>query len=182
MCIRDRLERTVGSVLSAARAEETLHSKSATDHVELLGLLTGNVKELRERHQLSEDAIEIAKTHPLEVRGDANELGLVFRNLFENAIKYSNDPVRIRVEIEKVPDGRVRVEISDDGIGIPKHELRRIFRRFYRASRDVQRQVSGLGLGLFVVRTLLRKHGGRIVALSEGAGRGSRFVITLRPA
>jgi signal transduction histidine kinase len=178
----DRLERTVGSVLSAARAEETLHSKSATDHVELLGLLTGNVKELRERHQLSEDAIEIAKTHPLEVRGDANELGLVFRNLFENAIKYSNDPVRIRVEIEKVPDGRVRVEISDDGIGIPKHELRRIFRRFYRAGRDVQRQVSGLGLGLFVVRTLLRKHGGRIVALSEGAGRGSRFVITLRPA
>lgn len=178
----DRLERTVGSVLSAARAEETLHSKSATDHVELLGLLTGNVEELRERHQLSEDAIEIAKTHPLEVRGDANELGLVFRNLFENAVKYSNDPVRIRVGIEEVPDGRVRVEISDDGIGIPKHELRRIFRRFYRAGREVQRQVSGLGLGLFVVRTLLRKHGGRIVALSEGAGRGSRFVVTLRPA
>ncbi len=178
----DRLERTVGSVLSAARAEETLHSKSSKDHVELLGLLTGNVEELRERHQLSEDAIEVAKTHPLDVRGNANELGLVFRNLFENAVKYSNDPVRIRVGIEEVSDGRVRVEISDDGIGIPKHELRRIFRRFYRAGRDVQRQVSGLGLGLFVVRTLLRKHGGRIVALSEGAGRGSRFVVTLRPA
>jgi signal transduction histidine kinase len=178
----DRLERTVGSVLSAARAEETLHSKSATDHVELLGLLTGNVEEVRERHQLSEEAIEIAKAHPVEVRGDANELGLVFRNLFENAVKYSDDPVRIRVGIEEVPDGRVRVEISDNGIGIPKHELRRIFWRFYRAGRDVQRQVSGLGLGLFVVRTLLRKHGGRIVALSEGAGRGSRFVVTLRPA
>jgi signal transduction histidine kinase len=178
----DRLERTVGSVLSAARAEETLHSKSATDHVELLGLLTGNVEEVRERHQLSEEAIEIAKAHPVEVRGDANELGLVFRNLFENAVKYSDDPVRIRVGIEEVPDGRVRVEISDNGMGIPKHELRRIFWRFYRAGRDVQRQVSGLGLGLFVVRTLLRKHGGRIVALSEGAGRGSRFVVTLRPA
>ena len=90
--------------------------------------------------------------------------------------------MHIHVGIEEISDGRVRVEISDRGIGIPKHELRRIFRRFYRAGRDVQRQVSGLGLGLFVVRTLLRKHGGRIVALSEGAGRGSRFVVTLRPA
>ena len=178
----DRLERTVGSVLSAARAEETLHSKSSTDHVELHSLLTDNVEELRERHHLTAESIEIADTRPVEVRGDADELGLVFRNLFENAVKYSDDPVRIRIGIEEVPDGRVRVEISDDGIGIPKHELRRIFRRFYRAGRDVQRQVSGLGLGLFVVRTLLRKHGGRIVALSEGAGRGSRFVVTLRPA
>jgi two-component system sensor histidine kinase SenX3 len=178
----DRLERTVGSVLSAARAEETLHSKLSTDEVELQGLLADNVDELRERHQLDRDSIEISKTRPLRVRGDADELGLVFRNLFENAVKYSPEPVRIRVGIEEVNDGRIRVEISDQGIGIPKHELRRIFRRFYRASRDVQRQVSGLGLGLFVVRSLLRKHGGRIVALSEGAGRGSRFVVTLRPA
>lgn len=178
----DRLERTVGSVLSAARAEETLHSRTSTDEVELQGLLAGNVQELSERHHLSGDAVEISKTRPLRVRGDAEELGLVFSNLFENAVKYSEDPVRIRVGIEEISDGRVRVEISDQGIGIPKHELRRIFRRFYRASRDVQRQVSGLGLGLFVVRSLLRKHGGRIVALSEGAGRGSRFVVTLRPA
>jgi len=178
----DRLERTVGSVLSAARAEETLHSRNSTDEVELQGLLADNIQELRERHHLSGDSVEISKTRPLRVRGDANELGLVFRNLFENAVKYSDDPVRIRVGIEEVSDGRVRVEISDQGIGIPQHELRRIFRRFYRAGRDVQRQVSGLGLGLFVVRSLLRKHGGRIVALSEGAGRGSRFVVTLRPA
>jgi signal transduction histidine kinase len=178
----DRLERTVGSVLSAARAEETLHSKLSTDEVELQGLLADNVDELRERHHLDRDSIAIASTRPLRVRGDADELGLVFRNLFENAVKYSEEPVQIRVGIEEVNDGRIRVEISDQGIGIPKHELRRIFRRFYRASRDVQRQVSGLGLGLFVVRSLLRKHGGRIVALSEGAGRGSRFVVTLRPA
>ena len=178
----DRLERTVGQVLSAARAEETLRSRAPRDEVELQGLLADNISELRERHHLSDESIRIDSPRPLRVRGDAAELGLVFRNLFENAVKYSDRPVRIRVGIEEVPDGRVRVEISDQGIGIPKHELRRIFRRFYRASRDVRRQVSGLGLGLFVVRSLLRKHGGRIVALSEGAGRGSRFVVTLRPA
>jgi two-component system sensor histidine kinase SenX3 len=178
----DRLEHTVVQVLSAARAEETLASRAQRDEVELQALLADNIEELRERHHLPGESVQIADARPLRVRGDSAELGLVFRNLFENAVKYSDQPVQIRVGIEEISDGRVRVEISDQGIGIPKQELRRIFRRFYRASRDVQRQVSGLGLGLFVVRTLLRKHGGRIVALSEGAGRGSRFVVTLRPA
>ena len=177
----DRLERTVGQVLSAARAEETLSSRAPRDEVELQALLADNVEELRERHHLSNESVRIDETRPLLVRGDADELGLVFRNLLENAVKYSDQPAQIRVGIEEISDGRIKVEILDQGIGIPKQELRRIFRRFYRASRDVQRQVSGLGLGLFVVRTLLRKHGGRIVALSEGAGRGSRFVVTLQP-
>ncbi len=178
----DRLERTVEQVLAAARAEETLRSHVDRDQVELQALLAENIDELRARHNLDGACVEIAPTRPVRVRGDAEELRLVFRNLFENAVKYSDRPVHIRVGIEENQDGRIRVEISDQGIGIPKRELRRIFRRFHRAGRDVQRQVSGLGLGLFVVRSLLRKHGGRIVALSEGAGRGSRFVVTLRTA
>jgi signal transduction histidine kinase len=178
----DRLEDTVAQVLAAARAEETLRSKASHQSVELQPLLAEHIAELRDRHHLPADSVELKETGPVRVRGDAAELGLVFRNLLENAVKYSGRPVQIRVGVEEVGDGRVRVEISDQGIGIPKQELRRIFRRFYRATRDVQRQVSGLGLGLYVVRTLLRKHGGRIVALSEGSGRGSRFVVTLRPA
>lgn len=178
----DRLESTVTQVLAAARAEEGPRLADRRQSVELAGLIAEHVDELRTRHHLERGSIELATPGPLRVRGDAAELGLVFRNLLENAFKYSKEPVRIRVGIEAARDGRVRVEISDQGIGIPRQELDRIFRRFYRAGRDVQRQVAGLGLGLFVVRTLLRKHGGRIVALSEGAGRGSRFVVTLRPA
>lgn len=178
----DRLEYTVTQVLAAARAEETRPWRSGWGRVELQDLLAENVREVLERHGLADESVRVEKTRPLCVRGDEAELGVVFRNLLENAVKYSEDPVRIRVAIEVVGDGRVRIEISDQGIGIPKQELGRIFNRFYRASRDVQRQVSGLGLGLFVVRALLKKHGGRIVALSEGAGRGSRFVVTLRPA
>jgi signal transduction histidine kinase len=177
----DRLEATVAQVLAAARAEEAPRSRAPRQSVEIRSLLEENIGELRERHALAPEAVRLEKARPLRVRGNREELGLVFRNLLENAVKYSEEPVEIRVGLEEVSDGRVRVEISDQGIGIPKHELHRIFQRFYRAGRDVQRQVSGLGLGLFVVRTLLRKHGGRIVALSEGAGRGSRFVVTLRP-
>jgi signal transduction histidine kinase len=169
-------------VLAAARAEETPRAKGMKAAVELNELLTQHIEDLRERHRLSSDAVEVENLKPLRVRGDEAELGLVFRNLLENAVKYSEDPVQIRIGVREEGDGRVRVEISDQGIGIPKQDLNRIFQRFYRARRDVRRQAAGLGLGLFVVRTLLRKHGGRIVALSEGAGRGSRFVVTLRPA
>lgn len=177
----DRLENTVAQVLAAARAEETIRPGTPSAVVELGLLLREHIEELRERHALEEGAVQLDLARPARVRGDAAELGLVFRNLLENAVKYSESPVQIRVGVDETADGRIRVEITDRGIGIPRRELRRIFRRFYRAGRDVQRQVSGLGLGLFVVRTLLRKHGGRIVALSEGAGRGSRFVVTLRP-
>lgn len=177
----DRLESTVAQVLAAARAEEGSPARDRRGSVDLQSLLAANVEELRARHGLDEEMVALVAGEPVRVRGDEAELGLVFRNLLENAFKYSGDPVRIRVGVEAARDGRVRVAISDEGIGIPGHELERIFQRFHRAGRDVQRQVAGLGLGLFVVRTLLRKHGGRIVALSEGAGRGSRFVVTLRP-
>jgi two-component system CheB/CheR fusion protein len=60
--------------------------------------------------------------------------------------------------------------------------LRKIFQRFYRVGRDVQRTASGLGLGLFIVRNLVRRQGGRVEARSEGGGAGSRFVVTLRVA
>jgi signal transduction histidine kinase len=177
----DRLEDTVGQVLAAARAEESPRRDRSKPSVELRSLLAEHIADLRARHELDEEAVRLEWKPAPRVRGDEAELGLVFRNLLENAVKYSTDPVRIRVGIDEAADGRVQVEISDQGIGIPRQELRRIFQRFYRAGRDMQRQVSGLGLGLFVVRTLLRKHGGRIVALSEGAGRGSRFVVSLRP-
>lgn len=178
----DRLEYTVTQVLAAARAEESRTARRARQAVALMDLLTEHAREVRERHGLPPDAIELAPAKERRVRGDPAELGVVFRNLLENAVKYSQATVRVRVAVSEAADGRVRVEIADQGIGIPKQELGRIFQRFHRTGRDVKRQVAGLGLGLFVARSLLRKHGGRIVAESEGAGRGSRFVVTLRPA
>ena len=175
----DRLERTVEQVLAAAKAEERVR-RPLREEVELGSVLRTCIREVRERHRLPDDAVRLSATRAPSVRGDSAELGLIFRNLLENAVKYSDDPVDVRVGVAETQDGRVRVEIADSGIGIPQRELRRIFQRFYRAGRDVQRTVSGLGLGLFVVRSLVRRQGGRVVALSEGAGRGSRFVVTLR--
>jgi len=177
----ERLDRTVGHVLAAARAEGSGRGP-LEGSVELRGLLEDCIAQIRESHQLDPGAIRLDSDRTAVVRGDAAELGLVFRNLLENAVKYSDPPVEVHVNLTATGDRRVRVQIADQGIGIPPGELRKIFQRFYRAGRDVQRTASGLGLGLFIVRDLLRRHGGRIEAQSEGAGRGSRFVVTLRTA
>ena len=177
----DRLDRTIAQVLDAARAEEQGRNP-IRERIDLTKLLTSCIGEVRSRHRLSPDAVDLCASWVPAVRGDSSELELIFNNLLENAIKYSDDPVEVRVKVESMRDNRVRVEIADSGIGIPPRELRKIFKRFYRVGRDMQRTVAGLGLGLFVVRSLVRKQGGRVVALSEGAGRGSRFVVTLRTA
>ena len=176
-----RLERTLNQVLAAARAEARVRSPRF-EAVDLADLLDQCAQELRARHRLSESALRIQADAAPPAWGDREELAVVFRNLLENAVKYSEAPVEIRVRAAAAGEGRLAVEIADRGIGIPPGELRKIFRRFHRAGRDVQRQVAGLGLGLFIVRQLVRRHGGEVVASSEGQGRGSRFVVRLRAA
>ncbi len=176
-----RLGHTVEQVLQAARAEEH-RRKPPSEPVMLVPLLDECIEELCTRHELPASAVQLDARSPTTVRGNRAELAVVFRNLLENAAKYSGDPVEIHVRVAEKSDGRIDVAISDRGIGIPARELRKIFQRFYRASRDVQRTAAGLGLGLFIVRNLVRRQGGRVVARSEGSGAGSRFVVTLRGA
>lgn len=177
----DRLQRTVELVLAAARAEHRA-VRPPRRPVDLGVLLSRCIDEVRSRHDLPELAVRLdcAAEAPV-VLGDADEFGLVFDNLLDNAVHYSTAPVEIRVSVSRSAN-RVTVEIADRGIGIPRAELRKIFGRFYRAGRDVQRKAAGLGIGLFIVRSLVLRHGGRVVARSEGLGRGSRFAVTLPSA
>ena len=172
-----RLERTVMHVLAAARSEERVRVRPA-DPVDLTAIVRDAADDVLRAHGLPQEAIAIARKRPLTALGDAAELAVVFRNLLENAVKYSRPPVEIRVALEETSEGRVRAEIADRGIGIEPKELRKIFGRFYQVGRDA----AGLGLGLFIVNSLVRRNGGRVEARSEGAGRGSRFTVTLRAA
>ena len=176
-----RIDRTVDQVLAAARAEEPSR-KVRRGRVRLAEVLRECIREVRSRHALPDESMQLDCPSDPAVRGDAGELGVVFRNLLDNAVKYSDAPVEVRVRVAEVGGDRVDVDISDRGIGIPVRELRKIFQRFYRVGRDVQRTAAGLGLGLFIVRNLVRRQGGRVVAKSEGSGAGSRFVVTLRTA
>jgi signal transduction histidine kinase len=177
----ERLERTVVQVLAAARAAAWTR-RPHREPVELATVLSACVRELRERYRLPPEAVRLEVEGGPVALGQPDELALVFGNLIDNAVKYSGPEVDVRVRAHAAGDGTVRVEIEDRGVGIPRAELRRIFQPFYRAGLDVQRRVAGLGLGLFIVRWLVQRQGGRVVARSEGPGRGSRFAVSLRAA
>jgi signal transduction histidine kinase len=164
--------------LAAARVDT--RSRAPAERFDLSDLLAACADEARLRHELPDSALRLLTPPALPAWGNRMELTMVFRNLLENAIKYSPSPVQVTVRAESSSEDRVRVSIEDRGIGIERKELRKIFQRFYRAGRDVQRQAAGLGLGLFIVRNLVRRQGGRVEASSEGSGQGSRFVVTLR--
>ncbi len=116
---------------------------------------------------------------PVSVLGDADEVRAAVSNLIENAVKYSGSDVQITVETARVDGKYVSLRVRDHGVGIPKTELKRIFKRFYRVPGSLAARVKGIGLGLYIVRSVAKRHGGRAWAESEGPGRGSTFVLQL---
>ena len=108
------------------------------------------------------------------VLGDADELTAAVLNLIDNAVKYSVGDVKVRVVLDEPDPERLAVRV-----GISREELKRVFRRFYRIPASVALRTKGSGLGLFIVRSVARKHGGRAFAESDGPGRGSTFTLML---
>jgi signal transduction histidine kinase len=94
-------------------------------------------------------------------------------------VKYSGGNREIVVNVRTPDMDTVLLSVHDLGIGIPRRELKRIFNRFYRAANPLAGQVKGTGLGLFIVRSIARRHGGDVYAESEGEGRGSTFTVRL---
>jgi signal transduction histidine kinase len=116
---------------------------------------------------------------PVTVMGDLDEVRAAVSNLIDNAVKYSGNDLRVTVETATVEGKYASVRVRDNGPGIPKTELKQIFKRFYRAPGPLATRVKGTGLGLFIVRSVAKRHGGRVWAESEGPGRGSTFVLQL---
>jgi two-component system, OmpR family, sensor histidine kinase SenX3 len=178
----DRLLHTVEQVLRASRTghrRRHIH-KTVID----LGELTRECLELaRTRWRMDEEALRFVESlggggRPM-ILGDADELRAAISNLIDNAIKYSDGKVDVSVEVAATDDKRVAARVTDRGIGVPRDELKRIFKRFYRAPRRGATRVKGAGLGLFIVRSIVSKHGGKTFAESEGEGMGSVFTIAL---
>jgi signal transduction histidine kinase len=177
----DRLLHTIEQVLRAGSAGSKLRRPSR-GRVNLAEITRESVALARTRFRLSSEALTYEELAPVArsvVIGDADELKMAVWNLLDNAVKYSAGDVKVQVRLEEAEDGRIAVKVTDQGVGISPGELKRIFRRFYRIPSAVAVRAKGSGLGLFIVRSIARKHGGRAFAESDGAGRGSTFTILL---
>lgn len=177
----ERLLKTVEQVLRASR---TGHKRRRiANSVINVGEMVQECLELtRVRHGLSESALiysESPDVSSAKVSGDIDELRAAFTNLLDNAVKYSDDEVKVSVSVSALDDKRVAVRVADTGIGIPSAQLKRIFKRFYRVPGRFMARVKGTGLGLFIVHSVVRKHGGRVFAESRGLGHGSTFIVHL---
>ena len=177
----DRLLHTIEQVLRAGSSGSRMR-RGARARVDLAEIATECVELARTRFHLRADAMTYRERLPsgrAVVMGDPDELKSAIWNLIDNAIKYSHSDVQIDVALEEVEGDRVAVRVRDRGAGISPAELKRIFRRFYRVPTAVAVRAKGSGLGLFIVRSVARKHGGRAFAESNGAGQGSTFTLLL---
>ena len=178
----DDTDRLLGTVEQVLKAGQAGHKVSQRVPLHFDALVRDCIEVARVSHHLSPEAVRYETTMNgagAMVAGDAEELRTAVSNLLENAIKYSGERVLVRVRMETPDQKRISLVVQDQGVGIPSSELKRIFRRFYRVQNRTIGRVKGTGLGLFIVRAIARKHGGRVFAESEGEGRGTTVVMEL---
>ena len=175
-----RLLRTVEQVLQAGRTGQR-RRRIHRSVIDLGAIVQESLQTVQT--QLNPATIDYSErldngARPLVV-GNHDELRVAVSNLVDNAVKYSPASPHVAVEVAPFDEKRLAVRVTDSGIGIPRGELKHIFKRFYRIPARIVSQVNGSGLGLFIVRSVVERHGGRVFAESAGEGMGSTFTIVL---
>jgi two-component system sensor histidine kinase SenX3 len=175
----DRLLATIEQILRTGRIGSTVHHKLNLARLEVNSVVEECLTRTRTLHRLPAESLQYHPGPPITILGDADEVRAAVSNLIDNAVKYSGNAVNVSVETAPVDGKFVSVRVRDQGVGIPKIELKQIFKRFYRVPGPLAARVKGTGLGLYIVRSVAKRHGGRAWAESEGPGRGSTFVLQL---
>ena len=174
----DRLLATIEQVLRTGRVGASTRKLNLSP-LDLGGVVEECMARARTLHHVSPEALRYEPGPPVTVLGDLDEVRAAVSNLIDNAVKYSGQEVNVIVNTLRIDENFASVRVRDSGAGIPKTELKQIFKRFYRAPGPLATRIKGTGLGLYIVRSVAKRHGGRAWAESDGPGRGSTFVLQL---
>jgi signal transduction histidine kinase len=181
----ERLLSTVEQVLKAGEVSQR-SSKQPREELDLVSLVKTSITEALTRHKLPPDAITYEPAagsdspgDSLLVVGNIDDLHTALGNILGNAVKYSADVIHVTVRVRTRGDSWVVVEVTDRGIGIARTHLKSVFKRFYRVPTRKVLQTKGTGLGLFLVRSIARQHGGDAKAHSSGEGLGTTITLEL---
>ena len=170
----DRLNRIVGNLLDMTRVEAGA-LKISPKLCGLRDVIGVSLQELKPK--LSQRPVDIQIPHDLpEIPADFSLIVKVFVNLIDNAAKYSPEGTPVRIHA-KAQENKVRVEVSDEGVGIQQEDLTKIFDKFYRAVKPDQ--ISGTGLGLSICKGIVEAHSGELWAESNSGKKGATFVVVL---
>lgn len=173
----ERLKNLVNSILEIASMDKKKFIRDfevykADENIKKI------ILESAQQFNINPQAIKFSGDAGSDILINRNSLKTVFDNLIDNSIKYSLSDVQINILFKKSAK-KVEIEFSDNGIGIPHDQIKKIFQRFYRIYDSDIPNVKGTGLGLYVVREIIKYHGGKISAISEGKGKGTKFKIEL---
>lgn len=174
----ERLHYLINNLLMAARLEQR-RKHTERRLTDLTALVAEHVE--RERTVLPHGGNIFFEAAPgLKAMVDPEEMGMVVRNLFENAVLYSPQSPEINVKLIK-SGGMLQLTVQDQGRGLEERERKKIFDRFYRVQPSGE-NVRGTGLGLYIVESVIRGYGGTVGATSDGLGKGSTFTVKIPAA
>ena len=169
----DRLNNLIESMMMATRLESRSFLPQM-EHVNLKSLLNQTIRDVK--HAMNSNAvIQLNVPEDLTMTADGNALKIAFGNLIENAIKYADATPEIAISAIKSQD-KIQLQFADKGQGIPEKERKNIFRKFYRIGNEETRKSKGTGLGLYIVRHILKLHKASII-IQSNEPKGSIFNI-----
>jgi signal transduction histidine kinase len=172
----DRLLGTIEQILRTGRVGPASRKLNLAT-LDLAAVVENCLARARTLYHVPSESIQFHPGKRATILGDPDEVQAAVANLIDNAVKFSGSDMHVTLDTTEVEGKYVALRVRDQGPGIPRTELKRIFKRFYRVPGPLATRVKGTGLGLYIVRSVAKRHGGRAWAESEGLGHGSTFVL-----